>query len=65
MASGAGDPPGPIERSRGFLRVLAGIVLDRRLRGKVDPSDLVLLALLRAHQARDEFRGRTQAEQAA
>jgi RNA polymerase sigma-70 factor (ECF subfamily) len=44
--------------------VLAGLELDPRLRGKVDPSDLVQQALLRAHQARDQFRGQTQAEQA-
>jgi RNA polymerase sigma-70 factor (ECF subfamily) len=64
MASAAGDPPVPIERFRAYLRLLAGLELDRRLRGKVDPSDLVQLALLRAHQARDQFRGRTRAEQA-
>jgi RNA polymerase sigma-70 factor (ECF subfamily) len=64
MEPGVGDSPVPIERFRDYLRLLAGLELDRRLRGKVDPSDLVQQALLRAHQARDQFRGRTQAEQA-
>jgi RNA polymerase sigma-70 factor (ECF subfamily) len=33
-----------------------------RLQGKLDPSDLVQQTLLRAHEKREQFRGRTEAE---
>ena len=48
-----------------FLRLVARLRLDRRLRGKLDPSDLVQQALLRAHQAIDQFRGSEGSELAA
>ena len=50
---------------RGYLRLLAQCQLDRRLRGKLDPSDLVQITLLKAYEARGEFRGTTPAERAA
>ena len=37
-----------LEPFRGYLHVLAGLHLDRRLRGKLDASDLVQQTMLRA-----------------
>ena len=38
-----------LERFRNYLRFLADTKLDRRLRSRVDPSDIVQEALLRAY----------------
>jgi RNA polymerase sigma-70 factor (ECF subfamily) len=54
-----------VERHRAYLRLLAGLHVQRRLRGKLDPSDLVQQALLQAYQALDKFRGRSEAELSA
>ena len=53
-----------VEGYRDYLHLLARLHLDPRLQGKVDASDVVQQTLVKAHQARDQFRGRTAAEQA-
>jgi RNA polymerase sigma-70 factor (ECF subfamily) len=54
-----------LERFRDYLRVLARLQMDGRLRGKLDPSDLVQQTLLRAYQKLHQLRGRSAGEQAA
>lgn len=47
-----------IEPFRKYLKVLAGLHLDRRLQGKLDPSDVVQQTMLRAYSALGELRQR-------
>jgi RNA polymerase sigma-70 factor (ECF subfamily) len=47
-----------LEPFRKYLEVLAGLHLDRRLRGKLDPSDVVQQTMLRAISALGELRQR-------
>lgn len=56
-----------LEDFRGYLRTLARIQLSARpwLTAKLDASDLAQQTLLRAHSAREQFRGRTPAEMTA
>ncbi|HMO86353.1 MAG TPA: sigma-70 family RNA polymerase sigma factor [Lacipirellulaceae bacterium] len=46
-----------LERYRGYLRMLAEARLDRRLRAKVDPSDVVQETMLQAFRAWGDLRG--------
>src|SRR3954451_20712853 len=47
-----------LEPFRKYLRVLAAVHLDTRLRGKLDPSDVVQQTMLRACVGFDQLRGR-------
>jgi RNA polymerase sigma-70 factor (ECF subfamily) len=54
-----------LEPFRPHLRILARILLDPRLRAKLDASDVVQQALMDAHKNRPQFHGSTEAEMAA
>jgi RNA polymerase sigma-70 factor (ECF subfamily) len=54
-----------LEPYRNYLCMLARAQLTARLQSKVSPSDVVQQALLKAHQAQEQFRGQSDAEWAA
>jgi RNA polymerase sigma-70 factor (ECF subfamily) len=56
-----------LERFRGYLAAIARLQVAARpwLAAKLDASDVVQQVLLKAHAARDQFRGRSPAEMAA
>ncbi len=54
--------PRPLEQYRDYLRLLARLRLDPRLRGLIDPSDIVRQTLMKAHESLAGFRGNTDAE---
>lgn len=51
-----------LELYRNYLALLARLQIGRRLRGKVDDSDLVQETFLKAHRDFAEFRGDTEGE---
>jgi RNA polymerase sigma-70 factor, ECF subfamily len=59
------DAPAGLDRFRSYLLLLARAGLGGRLRGKLDPSDVVQQTLLEAHRDAAQFRGTTDAERAA
>lgn len=54
-----------LERYRGYLRMLAESKLDRRLRAKIDPSDIVQETMMQAFRAWGDLRGSSEGERLA
>jgi RNA polymerase sigma-70 factor, ECF subfamily len=57
MADAVTEVDSVLGRYRGFLRMLAELQLDPRLRGKIDASDIVQQSMIHAYQAWDQLRG--------
>ena len=65
MADDGEELAGRLESFRNYLLLLARAQIDGRLRGKLDPDDLVQQTLTRALEKRDRFRGSADAQRAA
>lgn len=50
------------EHYRGYLDLISSVELGRRLKTKVDPSDIVQETFLEAHRSFDSFRGESEGE---
>ena len=64
-APAASECESVLERYRGYLRMLAESKLDRRLRAKIDPSDIVQETMLQAFRAWGDLRGSSEGERLA
>lgn len=64
MTSNSKDYATKLDSFRDYLRVLAKLTLDERLRTKLDPSDIVQQTMLEAHQAMRNYTGSSDAEMA-
>jgi RNA polymerase sigma-70 factor (ECF subfamily) len=65
MSDDSDTPGASLEQVRAWLRRRAAALLDGRLRGKVDASDVAHDTLLKALQHMEQFRGQTKAEREA
>jgi RNA polymerase sigma-70 factor (ECF subfamily) len=65
MADDGDELAGRLESFRNYLLLLARVQLDGRLRGQLEPDDLVQQTLTRALEKRDRFRGSDDAQRAA
>ena len=59
------DVPDELGEFRPYLRLLAQVQFDPRLRGKLDPSDLAQQTLMKAFESREQFRGDSREEKLA
>lgn len=62
MTHGDGHDASPLEPYREYLRLLARLQLDPRIRSQFDPSDIVQQTMLKAHERFEQYRGRTDEE---
>src|SRR5437879_3745215 len=62
MTQDTGRAASPLAHYREYLRLLARLQIDPRLRGRPDPSDIVQQTLLKAHERFEQFRGGTDEE---
>jgi RNA polymerase sigma-70 factor (ECF subfamily) len=65
MADDDPNPGWPLGPFRDWLRHHAGLLLDDRLRGKVDASDVVQEVLLKAYLGQSQMHGQTEGERKA
>jgi RNA polymerase sigma-70 factor (ECF subfamily) len=65
MADDVATPDASLELASAWLYRRAAVLLDRRLRGKIDPSNMVHDALPKAFEHREQYQGQTWAERAA
>ena len=65
MNRGAERDERPLEEYRDYLRLLARTQLGSRIQSKLDASDVAQQTILQAYQAREQFRGTTEAEKLA
>ena len=65
MPDDLAGPEESLKQLRAWLRRYASVLLDERLRGKVDASDVVQDTLLKAHIHWDDLRGQSEGERRA